>query len=80
LLVRLDSGVVAYLDRCPHQGYPLNEGELQDGVLTCRAHQHRFDAASGDGINPARPCLVRLPLALDNGMIAVEPPARRALP
>lgn len=80
LLVRHESGVVAFLDRCPHQGYPLSEGDLRAGVLICRAHQHRFDAVTGDGINPARPCLVRLPLALSDGAIAVEPPARRAVP
>jgi toluene monooxygenase system ferredoxin subunit len=80
LLVRHESGMSAFGDRCPHQGYPLSEGELRDGVLTCRAHQHCFDAVTGDGINPQRPSLVRLPLVLSQGAIQVEPPARRALP
>lgn len=80
LLVRHESGVSAFRDRCPHQGYPLSEGELEGGVVTCRVHRHCFDAATGDGINPQRPCLVRLPLAQVGDRLAVELPARKALP
>jgi toluene monooxygenase system ferredoxin subunit len=76
LLVRHEHGVAAFQDRCPHQGFPLSEGELVDGVITCRAHRHSFDAASGHGINPRRPCLVALPLRLSDGRIIVEPKVR----
>ncbi|WP_437487570.1 Rieske (2Fe-2S) protein [Sorangium sp. So ce1014] len=34
-------------DRCPHQGYPLSEGALRGGVLTCAWHNWKFDIASG---------------------------------
>ncbi|WP_437726179.1 Rieske 2Fe-2S domain-containing protein [Sorangium sp. So ce861] len=34
-------------DRCPHQGYPLSEGALRGGVLTCAWHNWKFDVASG---------------------------------
>ncbi|WP_437601195.1 Rieske (2Fe-2S) protein [Sorangium sp. So ce590] len=34
-------------DRCPHQGYPLSEGALRGGVLTCAWHNWKFDLASG---------------------------------
>jgi toluene monooxygenase system ferredoxin subunit len=80
LLVRREDGVVAFRDRCPHQGYPLSEGELAGGVITCRVHQHRFDAASGQGINPLGSCLVRLPVVVSNGRIAVEPGPKKAGP
>jgi toluene monooxygenase system ferredoxin subunit len=81
LLVRLPHGVCAYHDRCPHQGYPLSEGELKDDVVTCRAHGHTFHAASGVGLNPQRPCLTALPVRIDNGQVWVElTKARRALP
>lgn len=81
LVVRLEHGVCAYHDRCPHQGYLLSEGELKDGVITCRAHSHSFDAASGAGINPQRPCLTPLPVQIDAGQVLVElTSARGALP
>lgn len=72
VLVRHEGGISAYRDRCPHQGYRLSEGQLEDGTITCRAHLHQFAAASGAGINPSRPCLVRLPLLITDGAIAVE--------
>ena len=81
LLVRHERGVSAYRDRCPHQGYPLSLGELNDGILTCGLHGHRFDAVSGEGINPLRPCLARLPCRVEAGQILVELPEQRgALP
>jgi toluene monooxygenase system ferredoxin subunit len=74
LLVRNEGGVCAYLDRCPHQGYPLSEGELRDGVITCRVHRHTFDASTGHGINPLQPCLRRLPVRVERGQVWVDVP------
>ena len=34
-------------NRCPHMGFPLDRGTVQDGMLTCHWHQARFDLASG---------------------------------
>lgn len=78
LLVRLEQGVCAYSDRCPHLGYPLSEGSLEGGVITCAAHHHSFDAETGRGINPQKPCLKQLPTRLESGRIWVDatpPPA-----
>jgi toluene monooxygenase system ferredoxin subunit len=72
LLVRLDEGVCAYHDRCPHQGYPLSEGTLEGGVITCKVHGHSFDAASGSGVNPQRSCLSALPVRVEDGQVLVE--------
>lgn len=53
LLIHLDGGGVRAFDpRCPHQGWPLAEGSLDDGVLTCGMHGWEFDVRSGAGINP----------------------------
>lgn len=72
LLVRLEQGVCAYPDRCPHLGYPLSEGSLDGGVITCAAHHHSFDAETGSGINPQKPCLRQLPTRLEGGRIWVD--------
>ncbi|MGK4006941.1 Rieske (2Fe-2S) protein [Sorangium sp. So ce1036] len=45
--VRRGGEVHALDDRCPHQGYPLSEGALRGGVLTCPWHNWKFDVASG---------------------------------
>jgi nitrite reductase/ring-hydroxylating ferredoxin subunit len=39
--------VVAIDNRCPHMGFPLHRGTLQDGILTCHWHHARFDLATG---------------------------------
>jgi nitrite reductase/ring-hydroxylating ferredoxin subunit len=48
LLVVHDGGRVFALDnRCPHLGFPLHRGSVEDGILTCHWHHARFDLASG---------------------------------
>ncbi len=39
--------VYAVDNRCPHMGFPLHRGTLQDGILTCHWHHARFDLKSG---------------------------------
>lgn len=81
LVVRLEEQVCVYHDRCPHQGYPLSEGKLEQGIITCRVHEHRFDAATGAGVNPRGSCLTPLASRIENGQLLVElEPLRKALP
>lgn len=47
LCVRRGEVVHALDDRCPHQGYPLSQGTVDGGVLTCEWHNWKFDLASG---------------------------------
>jgi nitrite reductase/ring-hydroxylating ferredoxin subunit len=48
ILVVYDRGRVFALDnRCPHMGFPLERGSIEDGILTCRWHHARFDLESG---------------------------------
>lgn len=77
LVVRHEQGTCVYRDRCPHQGHPLSEGTFVDGVLTCRLHRHTFDAASGDGLNPLRPCLHVVASRVEDGRVLVDLPSRR---
>jgi nitrite reductase/ring-hydroxylating ferredoxin subunit len=48
ILVVYDRGRVFALDnRCPHMGFPLDRGRVEDGILTCHWHHARFDIESG---------------------------------
>ena len=48
ILVVYDRGRVFALDnRCPHMGFPLDRGSVDDGILTCHWHHARFDLESG---------------------------------
>lgn len=72
LVVRGEQAVCVFRDRCPHQGYPLSEGQLEGGVITCRLHRHTFDSTSGAGINPRGPCLAALPTRVVEGRLLVD--------
>jgi toluene monooxygenase system ferredoxin subunit len=73
LLVRLDGGEVrAFQSTCPHQDIPLAEGRFDGRALTCRAHQWTFDAATGQGINPADCRLAQYPVRIDGDDVMVD--------
>lgn len=48
VVARPADGPVAVLDnRCPHEGYPLSQGRLDGGLLTCCWHNWKFAVADG---------------------------------
>jgi nitrite reductase/ring-hydroxylating ferredoxin subunit len=47
LVVADGDDVVALDNRCPHMGFPLHRGSIEDGILTCHWHHARFDLRSG---------------------------------
>src|SRR5216117_3110568 len=47
LIVADGEDVVALDNRCPHMGFPLHRGSIEDGILTCHWHHARFDLRSG---------------------------------
>jgi len=65
-LFQSEGGEVHAVDNlCPHEGYPLASGAVQDGVLTCEWHNWKFDLLSGDclfGGEPVRRYLTRVPV------------------
>jgi toluene monooxygenase system ferredoxin subunit len=71
LLVNIDGTIKAYLDRCAHLRFPLSEGQLDRGVLTCRAHHWQYDVATGRGINPREAAMVPLAVEVRSGSVYV---------
>lgn len=48
LLLRTPDRIFACPNRCPHEGYPLSEGDCSDdGALRCNWHNWTFDLVSG---------------------------------
>ncbi len=47
LVVHQRGRVFALDNRCPHMGFPLDRGSVEDGILTCHWHHARFDLKSG---------------------------------
>ena len=46
-LYRIDGEVFAMEDNCPHAGFPLSKGRLQNCVIVCEAHGWPFDVRTG---------------------------------
>jgi nitrite reductase/ring-hydroxylating ferredoxin subunit len=38
-------------DRCPHMGFPLHQGTVECGLVTCHWHHARFDLESGSTLD-----------------------------
>ena len=70
--------VYAVDNRCPHMGFPLERGSVQDGILTCHWHHARFDLASGGTFNPFADDVRTFPVTVIDGEVWVDPspPAR----
>ena len=47
VLIRNGDAVYALDNRCPHMGFPLDRGSVDDGILTCHWHHARFDISTG---------------------------------
>jgi nitrite reductase/ring-hydroxylating ferredoxin subunit len=47
LVLEHDGRVRAVDNRCPHMGFPLHRGTVDDGILTCHWHHARFELAGG---------------------------------
>jgi nitrite reductase/ring-hydroxylating ferredoxin subunit len=45
-------GFRAVDNRCPHLGFPLHQGTVKDGILTCHWHHANFDLRSGCAFDP----------------------------
>jgi toluene monooxygenase system ferredoxin subunit len=65
--------IVAIQEECPHQQFPLAEGQF-DGkrVLTCSAHLWEFDITTGKGVNPEDCELARYPVKVEGNNVYVD--------
>jgi nitrite reductase/ring-hydroxylating ferredoxin subunit len=73
ILVIYDRGHVFALDnRCPHMGFPLERGSVEDGILTCHWHHARFDLESGCTFDLWADDAPIFPVELRNGQVWVK--------
>lgn len=65
-------------NRCPHLGFPLHRGTVEDGILTCHWHHARFDVASGGGFDLWADDLPTAAVEVRDGEVWVCPKLRHA--
>ncbi len=72
-VLRNDEGtLLAVDDRCPHEGYPLAQGQLRGCVLTCAWHNFKFDLRTGACIKGDEAVAV-FPVRVADGRVQVDP-------
>ena len=60
-------------NRCPHMGFPLTEGSVDDGILTCHWHHARFELSCGDTFDPWADDVQAYPVEVRDGTVYVDP-------
>ncbi|WP_338740823.1 Rieske (2Fe-2S) protein [Haloplanus salilacus] len=60
-------------NRCPHMGFPLTEGSVDDGILTCPWHHARFELSCGDTFDPFADDVTAFPVEVRDGDVYVDP-------
>jgi nitrite reductase/ring-hydroxylating ferredoxin subunit len=68
-------------NQCPHMGFPLTDGSVDDGVLTCPWHHARFELSCGDTFDPFADDVRTYPVEVRDEDVYVDPhPARETPP
>jgi len=71
-LFATDGQVHAIDNRCPHMGFPLDRGTVQDGILTCHWHHARFDLSTGGAFDSFADDVERFPVRVIDGAVWVD--------
>lgn len=48
ILSRQGAVVTCFQNSCAHLGFPLHDGEVADGIITCPYHQFQYDLGTGE--------------------------------
>ncbi len=67
-------------NRCPHMGFPLTKGSIEDCILTCPWHHARFDITGGDTFDPWADDVQTYPVKTHNGKLYINPTAEQHNP
>jgi ferredoxin-nitrite reductase len=71
-LFRIDGNVHAIDNACPHEGAPLAQGEVANGVVTCPWHGWTFNPCTGCSIDPASNDVKSYPVKIEDERIYIQ--------
>ena len=63
-------------NRCPHMGFPLHRGTIEDGILTCHWHHARFDLRSGCTFDLFADDATVYPVEVEDGRVYIDVSAK----
>jgi nitrite reductase/ring-hydroxylating ferredoxin subunit len=73
VLFHHEDEVYALDNRCPHMGFPLSKGTVEDGMLTCDWHHARFELAAGDTLDIWADDVQTFPTAVRDDSVYIDP-------
>jgi nitrite reductase/ring-hydroxylating ferredoxin subunit/Fe-S cluster biogenesis protein NfuA len=65
LLHRQGVNITCYHNACAHLGYPLEEGKVANGIITCPAHGFQYNLETGE-------CLTTLDVSLQSYQVQIK--------
>ena len=71
-IYQVDGRLCAVVDRCPHAGAALSDGELDHGQVTCPGHGSQFDVCTGERTRgPADADIATFPVVVASGQVSI---------
>ena len=75
-----DGEVYAVDNRCPHMGFPLARGSVEEGILTCHWHHARFELEAGDTFDIWADDVQTFPTTVEDGTVYIDPDPELEVP
>jgi len=73
IVCRDGDAVYAFEDMCSHEAFPLGEGDIENGQITCPLHGAEFCLKTGEALTaPAYSPITVFPVRVENGFIQVR--------
>lgn len=74
-LTNLHGNIYAFTDNCTHISGPLNEGELEDNIVTCPWHGAQFNVCTGKVLcGPALQDISTYPVKIEGTSVLISLP------
>ena len=74
VVFEIDGELYALDASCAHQGGPLEQGVVKDGVVTCPWHLHRYDVSTGARTDQPSVRQEVYEVAIEDGEVVVDLP------
>jgi nitrite reductase/ring-hydroxylating ferredoxin subunit len=72
VIIRNNNSIMAFEDRCPHAHWPLSEGSVANGIISCIGHGWEFEVASGRCLTVPGCSLKLLPVTVEHRLVKIE--------
>ena len=69
-----DGTFYAVKNSCPHRGFCLDRGSVEDGIVTCPGHAWQFDLRTGDSVDHPPAGIRCFRVEIREGWIWIEVP------